>query len=35
LQKRELRRDLVDLVGACMNMLQATELLDPTVPTDR
>jgi ppGpp synthetase/RelA/SpoT-type nucleotidyltranferase len=35
LQKRELRRDLVDLVGVCMYMLQATRLLDPAVPTDR
>lgn len=35
LQRRELRRDLVDLIEVCMNMLQATELLDPSVPLER
>jgi len=31
LQRRELQRDLVELIGVCMNMLQATGLLDPSV----
>lgn len=35
LQRRELRRDLVDLIGVCLNMLQATELLDPSIPLER
>lgn len=35
LQRKELRRDLVDLIGLCMNMLQATNLLDPSVPLER
>jgi ppGpp synthetase/RelA/SpoT-type nucleotidyltranferase len=35
LQRKELRRDLVDLIGVCMNMLQATELLDPSKPFER
>ncbi len=34
LQRKELRRDLVDLIGVCMNMLQATELLDPGRPLE-
>ncbi|MBI0584001.1 MAG: hypothetical protein ISF22_07215 [Methanomassiliicoccus sp.] len=29
LQKIELRRDAVALIGVCMNILQATGLLDP------
>ncbi|MDW5563739.1 MAG: hypothetical protein SA339_10980 [Methanomassiliicoccus sp.] len=35
LQRKELRRDLVDLIGVCMNMLQATDMLDPSVPLER
>jgi hypothetical protein len=29
LQRKNLQRDLVDLIGVCMNLLQATALLDP------
>jgi hypothetical protein len=28
-QRKNLRKDLVGLIGVCMNLLQASHLLDP------